>query len=72
MTFIPDETYVATLARYRSTVCRLEAGHLRTIELLVRSERAIGRSRELLATPAPRFGPDDNVPIYRKLKIQTD
>lgn len=57
MTFIPDETYVTTLARYRSTVCRLEAGHLRTIELLVRSEQAICRSRELLATPAPKVWP---------------
>lgn len=57
MTFIPDETYIAALARHRLWVRRLEAGDMRTKELLVRSERAICRSRELLATPAPRVWP---------------
>ena len=58
MTFIPDETYIAALARYRLWVRRLEAGDMRTKELLGRSERAIGRSRELLATPAPKVWPE--------------
>ena len=54
MRFIPDETYVAALARYRSKVRRLEAGNLVTKELLARSKRALSKSRELLATPAPK------------------
>jgi hypothetical protein len=58
MTFIPDETYVVTLVRYRSMMRRLEASDLRTRELLERSERAVSRSRELLATPAPKVWPE--------------
>ncbi|MBR0706293.1 MULTISPECIES: hypothetical protein [Bradyrhizobium] len=57
MRFIPDETYVAALARYRSMVRRLEAGNLLTKELLARSKRALSKSRVLLATPAPKVWP---------------
>lgn len=57
--FIPDEPYVAALARYRSMVRRLEAGNLATKELLARSKRALSKSRELLATPAPTVDPND-------------
>lgn len=57
MKFIPDETYVAALVRYRSMMRRLEAGDLKTKELLARSIRAVSKSRELLATPAPKVWP---------------
>jgi hypothetical protein len=57
MTFIPHETYVAALLRYRSMMRRLEASNLITNELLARSESALSRSRELLATSTHKVCP---------------
>jgi hypothetical protein len=54
MRYIPDEAYVTAVGRYRSMMRRLEAGDLTTKELLVRSIRAVSKSRELLVAPAPK------------------
>lgn len=53
----PHDDYVAALARYRLMARRIEAGELRTRELLAHSEQRVRLSRELLATPVPKVWP---------------
>ncbi|GLR85841.1 hypothetical protein GCM10007857_25520 [Bradyrhizobium iriomotense] len=72
MRFVPDETYVAAFVRYRSMMHRLEAGDLLTKELLARSQRAVSKSRELLATPVPEVWPGRRGFDTAEAKIQTD
>ncbi len=67
----PHEDYVAVLARYRSMARRIEAGELRTRELLARSEQRVRLSRELLASPVPTPGRTAGQYAARQ-KVQTD